>query len=642
LDTPLDWTRECVASFLWSGKAFVIAVVVSAVMIWLLIRFTPWGKQIWRLAIPYFRPRGSWISWCPLLRVLVMLWLTVFGVRLTVLISYSTSGLYTALQELNSAAFRHYLVILGGLAIIFVARMMLLYLIEQAFIIQWRTWLNDHIISNWLDGRAYHLGKFVTAPVDNPDQRIQEDITSFVTDSQKLAMGTVQSIVSLVSFTPILWRLSGSLSLFGYTIPRAMVSLAYVYVVMASVVAFWVGRPLIRLNFLNEGLGASYRYALIRLRDHSENVAFYRGEEVERETLVTRFTAVITNNWAIVFRGVKLQGLNIAVTQIAVILPYIVQAPRFFARAITLGDVQQTAVAFSEVHDALSFFRNSYDSFATYRATLTRLTGLLEANHQTRALPSVALADCPDRLIIEDLTVRHPDGRPLIEHLNLRLSPGQAVLVTGASGSGKTTLLRCLADLWPYAQGTVSRPTEGNTLFLSQQPYMPLGTLRTALTYPEGPQQVRDKHAREMLRMVQLGHLVNRIDDNVDWSRILSPGEQQRLGFARIVANRPRLVFLDESTSALDENTEETLYTLIRTELPECMLVSVGHRSTLNAFHTHCLELLGDGRWDVRVCPAQHDPARWFSNDKPISNGKPRELSTAAALCDLDQWPTWT
>jgi putative ATP-binding cassette transporter len=627
LDTPLDWTHECVTSLFWSAKAFFIAVSVSAVMVWLLTRFTPWGKQFWRLAIPYFRPRDSWISWCPLLTVLAMLWLTVFGVRLTVLISYSTSGLYTALQELNSAAFGRYLMILGVLAIIFVTRMMLLYLIEQAFIIQWRAWLNDHIISNWLDGRAYHRGKFVTAPVDNPDQRIQEDITSFVTDSQKLGMGTVQAIVSLVSFTPILWGLSGPLSLFGYTIPRAMVFLAYIYVIMTSVVAFWIGRPLIRLNFLNEGLGASYRYALIRLRDNSESVAFYRGEEVERKTLVTRFTAVITNNWAIVFRGVKLQGLNVAVSQIAVILPYIVQAPRFFTKAITLGDVQQTAVAFSEVHDALSFFRNSYDSFAAYQATLTRLTGLLEANHQTRALPSVALTDCSDGLTIEDLTVRHPDGRPLIERLNLRLSPGQAVLITGVSGSGKTTLLRGLADLWPYAQGTVSRPTEGNALFLSQQPYMPLGTLRTALTYPECSQRVGDKHVREMLRMVQLSHLVNRIDDNVDWSRILSPGEQQRLGFARIVANRPRLVFLDEATSALDKNTEEALYTLIHTELPECMLVSVGHHSTLNPFHTHYLELLGDGRWDVRVRPAQQDPARWFNNGKPINNGTPRELS---------------
>ena len=621
LDTPLDWTHECVASLLWSAKAFVIAVSVSTVMVWLLTRFTPWGKQFWRLAIPYFRPRDSWSSWCPLLTVLVMLWLTVFGVRLAVLISYSTSGLYTALQELNSAAFGRYLMILGVLAIIFVTRMMLLYLIEQTFVIQWRAWLNNHIVSDWLDGRAYHRCQFVTAPVDNPDQRIQEDITSFVANSQTLAMGTIQAIVSLVSFTPILWGLSGPLSLFGCTIPRAMVFLAYVYVIMASVAAFWIGRPLIRLNFLKEGLGASYRYALVRLRDHSESVAFYRGEDVERETLTIRFTAVITNNWAIVFRDVKFQGFNVAVSQIAAILPYIVQAPRFFTRTITLGDVQQTAVAFSEVHNALSFFRDSYDSFATYRATLTRLTDLLEANHQTRALPSVALTDCPDRLTIEDLTVHHPDGRPLVERLNLRLSPGQAVLVTGASGSGKTTLLRSLADLWPYAQGTVSRPTEKNVLFLSQRPYIPLGTLRTALTYPECSQQVRDEHVCEILRMVQLRHLVNRIDDNVDWSRILSPGEQQRLCFARIVVNRPRLVFLDEATSALDENTEEALYTLIRTELPECMLVSVGHHSTLNAFHTHYLKLLGDGRWDVRARPAQQDPARWFIN------GKPRELS---------------
>jgi putative ATP-binding cassette transporter len=601
LHTAVDWKHEWFTSFIWSGTAFVIAVAASAVVIWLLITFTRWGRQFWRIAAPYFRPRGSWVSWRPLLTVLVMLWLTVFGVRLTVLLSYSTSGLYTALQQLDSAAFGHFLAITGVLAGIFVGRMMLLYLIEQAFIIHWRTWLNDHIVSDWLDRRAYHRGQFVTAPVDNPDQRIQEDITSFATESQILSMGTVKAAVSLVSFTPILWGLSGPLSVFGYTIPRAMVFLAYLYVIVASMMAFRIGRPLIRLNFLNEGLSASFRYALVRLRDHSESVAFYRGEEAERATLATRFAAVITNKWAIVFRGVKLEGFNVAVSQIAAVLPYIIQAPRFFSRAITLGDVQQTAVAFSEVHEALSFFRNSYDSFATYRATLTRLTGLLDVNNQTRALPSLAITDRPDALTIENLAVRRPDGHPLVEDLNLDVKPGQAVLVTGASGSGKTTLLRGLADLWPYAQGTVRRPTRDGVLFLSQRPYIPLGTLRTALTYPQPPHLADDEQVRGVMRMVQLSHLADQIDDEFDWSRILSPGEQQRLCFARVLLNRPRLVFLDEATSALDEGTEYALYTLLRTELPECILVSVGHRSTLTAFHTHYVELLGDGRWQARV-----------------------------------------
>lgn len=617
LVTSLDWKHEWSASLIWSGKAFAITVVAFTVVVWLLTRFTRWGKQFWRIAIPYFRPDRSWVSWRPLLTLLVMLWLTVLEVRLAVLMSYSMNGLFTALQELNSTAFGYFFAVFGVLVTIYVVGTMVGYLIDQAFIIHWRTWLNDHMVGDWLDGRAYHRGRFVTAPVDNPDQRIQEDITSFATNSQVLWMGAVKAAVSLISFTPILWNLSGPLSLFGYTIPRAMVFLTFLYVLVASVAAFRIGHPLIRLNFLNEGLGASFRYALIRLRDHSENVAFYRGEDMERTTLTTRFAAIITNRWAIVLRTLKLEGFNLMVTQVALVFPYVIQAPRFFQRSITLGDVTQTAVAFSKVHDALSFFRNSYDSFAIYRATLTRLTGLLDANRQTRALPSVAVADRPDGLAIEDLTVCRPDGRPLIKALSLHLSPGQALLVTGPSGSGKTTLLRSLADLWPYAQGTVRRPAAGRTLFLSQQPYVPLGSLRTALTYPQPPHLVNDEYAREALRMVQLGHLEDRIEDEVDWSRILSPGEQQRLGFARILVNRPRLVFLDEATSAVDEGLEHALYTVIRTDLPECTLVSIGHRSTLNALHTHHLELLGEGRWDTVVPIGRRDPERGSSNGEP-------------------------
>jgi vitamin B12/bleomycin/antimicrobial peptide transport system ATP-binding/permease protein len=574
-------------------------VATFGVVGWLLARFTGWGRQFWRIALPYFRPDYRWTSWRPLLTVLVMLWMTVLAVRLDVLLSYWTNCLFTAMQDVNAAAFGYSLVVFGVLTTVYFVHSRVEYLIEQTFIIHWRSWLNDHMVADWLDGGAYHRGHFVTTPVDNPDQRIQEDTTAFVLESLGLSLGAIRSVVALVSFTPILWGLSGTLSLSGHTIPGAMVFLAYLYVIVASFGAFRIGRPLIRLSFLNEGLGASFRYALVRLRDHSEDIAFYHGEEVERITLATRFGAIIQNNWRIVFRNLKFDGFNIAISQIALVIPYLIQAPRFFTHAITLGDVQQTTVAFGHVHGALSFFRNSYGAFATYRAILNRLTGLLDVNSQTRALPSVTVADCPDGLDVEDLTVRRPDGAPLIENLTLHLRPGQALLVTGASGCGKTTLLRSLADLWPYARGTIRRPTAGRALFLSQHPYVPLGGLRTALTYPQSPHVVGDEQAREALRMVQLGHLEDHIDDEVDWSRILSAGEQQRLGIARILINQPRLVLLDEATSAIDTGLEHALYTVIRAHLPDCTLVSVGHRSRLTTFHTHYLHLLGKGRWDV-------------------------------------------
>lgn len=599
--TSVDWQHEWSASLGWSVMALVGVVAAFTVVISLLARFTRWGSQLRRIAAPYFRPHRGWVGWRPLLTLLTILWLTVLGVRIEVLVSYAMNGLFTAMQQLNSGMFEFFLMILVGLATIFITMVTTLYLIGQTFIIHWRIWLTDYLVGDWLDGRAYHRSQFVTAPVDNPDQRIQEDITTFVTKSEELATGAVKAMVSLISFTPILWNLSGSITVSGYTIPRAMVFFVYLFVIVSSVAAFRIGRPLIRLNFLNEGLGASFRYSLVRLRDHSESVAFYRGEEVERVNFATRFTAVITNSWAIAFRRAKFQGFNAAVSRIALLLPYLIQAPYFFRRAITLGDVQQTAAAFSEVHVALSFFQESYDTFATYRATLTRLTGLLDVNNHTRALPSVIVMDSPEGLTVEDLTVHLPDGRPLIENLNLQLKPGQDLLITGVSGCGKTTLLRSLAELWPYAQGTVRRPAANHVLFLSQQPYLPLGTLRTALAYPLPPHRADDEYLRQALQRVHLGHLQDRIEDDLDWSRVLSPGERQRLAFARILVNRPRLIFLDEATSAVDEGTEYALYTLIREKLPECILVSVGHRNTLDALHADHLELLGEGRWNAIV-----------------------------------------
>ncbi|MFJ9822486.1 ABC transporter ATP-binding protein/permease [Streptomyces sp. NPDC101151] len=603
MSASLDWAHEWLTSLIWTGKAFAITVIVFTVVVALLARYTHWGRQFRRIGFPYFRPGRSWVSWRPLLTLALMLWLTALAVRLSLLFTFVNNDFITALQKLDSTAFWYAIAIAGVLMAVVVVISLLGTLINETFVIQWQVWLTDHMVADWLKGSAHHRGRFVTAPVDNPDQRIQEDIASFVTQTHWLAMGAVDAALSLVSFTALLWGLSGPLSVVGREIPHAMVFLVYLYVVVASVLAFRTGRPLIRLNFLGEGLGASFRYALVRLRDNSEDIAFYRGEDAERMTLAARFAAVIQNRWAIVFRSLKLQGVNDTATQVATVFPFVIQAPRLFAGAITLGDITQTGQAFDSVQESLSFFRNSYEAFAAYRATLDRLTGLLEANKQSRALPSLTAADHPDALEIEDLTVRRPDGRPLIGGLSLSLNPGQALLIKGASGSGKTTLLRSLANLWPHAQGSVWRPTDGHTLFLTQRPYLPLGTLRTALAYPQRAHRMDDEQVPQVLHSVHLGHLADRLDDETDWSRILSPGEQQRLGFARILLSRPRLAFLDEATSALDEGLEHALYTLTHDELPECMLVSVGHRSTLNTLHTHHLQLLGAGRWSMAESP---------------------------------------
>jgi vitamin B12/bleomycin/antimicrobial peptide transport system ATP-binding/permease protein len=598
----IDWSREWLTSLLWIGRVFLFVVIGFVLVGWFLIRRTRWGRQFWRLSGPYFIPRQrTWLAWRPILTVALLLLLTITAVRLDVLLSFQGNGMFTAMQQLDEAAFWRFILIFGVLATINVVLVLFTFYISQAQIIHWRLWLNERMVDNWLTGAAYHRGRFVSTPIDNPDQRIQQDITSYTSDSQSLALGAVSSVVTLVSFTIILWSLSGPLTVFGIQIPRAMVFLAYLYVIIATVFAIRIGRPLIRLNFLNELLTASYRYALVRIRDNSENIAFYRGEPVENAGLMGRFAAVIANTWAIVFRSMKFQGFNLVISQIAVIFPVVIQARRFFSQEITLGDVTQTADAFSQVQGALSFFRLAYDDFASYRASLNRLTGLLDANEEARALPTPVIEERESGLGIRDLTVRLPDGRTLLTDLDLNLAGGESLVVKGPSGSGKTTLLRSLAGLWPYVGGTISRPDLEHVLFCAQQPYLPLGTLRTALAYPAPAGTLPDEVAAETLRAVQLGQLAERLDLEADWSKTLSPGEQQRLAFGRILVAKPSLVFLDETTSALDEGMEHALYEGVRERLPDCTLVSVGHGSTLDRMHTNELTLVGDGSWEIRT-----------------------------------------
>ena len=593
----VDWSTEWYTSTFWILGVFVGTVLGCAIVLRLVVRYTRWGQQFSRLVFPYFSPRGP-EGREPLVTLLLVLLLTITSVRISVLVSYVNNGLFTSLQQLDPAAFLRSVLIFAVLATVSVVVVLLAYYVQQRLVIRTRAWLTHRIVGDWLDGGAYHRNRFTRAPVDNPDQRIQEDIDNFTEYSATLGIGAVRSLVSLASFTIVLWSLSGPLTVFGLEIPRAMTFFAYLYVIIATVIAFRIGHPLIRLNFLRERFNASFRYALVRLRDNSENVAFHRGEPVERATLGTRFRSVIDNAWAIVYRNLRFLGFNLVITQGAEVVPYVIQAPRFFAGQVTLGDVQQTAIAFSQVHDSLSFFRNAYDEFASYRAMLIRLTGLLDADQEARELPG-SRSRRATGTAVRDLTVRLPDDQVLVDDLDLQLAAGGSLFVTGRSGSGKTTLLRSLADLWPYADGTVSRPLGDEALFLSQQPYLPLGTLRTALAYPGPATGVDDERAIAMLRRVQLLHLADRLDEEMDWSRRLSPGEQQRLGFGRVLLARPRVVFLDEATSALDEGLEHTLYTLLREELPETIIVSVGHRSTLNRFHAERLELLGDGRWQV-------------------------------------------
>ncbi len=602
----MDWSKALQDSLVWLGCASLATVVAFAAIAALVVRFTRWGRQFWQLAGPYLHPRHSWR---PMLVFALLLVLALVSVRMNVLFSFWYNGFYSALQGLDQAAFWRFIAIFSVLATIHVLRVLFNYYVTQSFTIRWRVWLNDRLTADWMRADAYYRSQFLADPVDNPDQRIELDINAFVTNSVVLALGAVSAVVSLVAFTGILWGLSAPLQLGTVEVPRAMVFAVYLYVIVATLIAFRLGRPLIHLNFMNEKLTANFRYALVRLREYAENVAFYQGAAIERGTLLARFAALIANAWAMVYRSLKFDGFNLAVSQVAVIFPFLLQAPRFFSGAIKLGDVMQTSQAFGQVQDALSFFRTSYDNFAQYRATLDRLCGFMDANAEVRAMPRIDLRPQAAALDIEGLQVSRPDGSALLRDLRVQLRPGQALLIKGPSGSGKTTLLRSIAGLWPYAEGTVARPAGHQALFLSQRPYLPLGDLRTAIAYPGEASPQDDARLVQALRQVSLAHLADKLDIQQDWSRILSIGEQQRLAFARVLFNRPAIVFLDESTSAMDEGLEHAVYTLLREEMRGTMLVSVGHRSTLAGFHTDWLEVDGKGGWTLSQ-PQGRPPVR--------------------------------
>jgi putative ATP-binding cassette transporter len=627
MDTPaftpsVDWSRELLASTLWVLKTFGITAIGLLVVLVLLGRYTEWGRQFWRVNGSYFTARESRLVVGVMLAAILVS--AIVSVRISVLLSYYGNDLFSSLQvafEGNAApdgslkhtgidGFWQSMRIFAVLATVATVRSLLDLYLVQRFTIRWRVWMTHRLVDDWLGGYAYYRGQLMSTPIDNPDQRIQQDIDIVTTgtgepntpahgSSNTLLFGAVESVLGVASFGVISWQLSGPLTVFDVTLPRALFWIVVVYVSVATVAAFWIGRPLIRLSFLNEFRNASFRYAMIRLKEAASAVGLYRGEDAERQQLAGRLAAIITNYQHWLNRMVVFLGFNLSVSQAINPLPYLVQAQRLFASEISFGDVMQSATAFHAIHDALSFFRNAYDAFASYRAALIRLDGLLGVNESSRMVSRLLIDETADGGVeLEGVDIRTPDGQLLVHALDVRLEPGESMVITGPSGTGKTTLLESLAGLWPHASGRVHFPVAAReVMFVSQLPYIPLGDLGAATSYPQPGGAVDAGRIQQALLKVALPHLVIRITEIKDWAKVLSIGEQQRIAFARILLNAPRVVFLDESTSALDEGLELLLYRLLREELPDSILVSVSHRETVEQHHDRQLDLLGNGQW---------------------------------------------
>lgn len=591
----MDWSKELIDSALWIAKSLSITAVVFALAMFLLIRFTRWGRQFWSMAEGYLTPKRS-VK--PLLFFVFIVGLTLLEVRISLVHSNWYNTMYSSLQDLNQTVFWQQMVVFCFIAAAAVANALLSYYAEQRFIINWIEWLNTHLLDKWLANQAYYKTQQNFGELDNPDQRIQQDVQLYVKQSLSFATGVISAVSSIISFTILLWGLSGPMKVLGVDIPHMMVFLVFIYVLIATTIAFWLGRPLIDLNFANERLNANYRYSLIRVKEYAESIAFYAGEKVEKNLLYRQFRQVIGNMWDIVYRTLKFSGFNLVVSQVSVVFPLLIQVGRYFSQQIKLGDLMQTMQVFGRLHGNLSYFRNVYDDFARYKATLDRLTGFEDVIVKAGNISQAKIEHHDTDVVFDKLTVKSSVGTMLIDNLTLSLPKGTTLLIQGKSGAGKTTLLRTVAGLWSYADGVIARPDDA--LFLSQKPYLPQGRLIDAVHYPHVvPSDVDMTKMAKLLDKVHLGHLTDKLDEEHDWTHILSLGEQQRLAFARLLLHKPAVAFLDEASASMDEGLEDAMYRLLSVELPETTIISVGHRSTLLKYHQLKLTILADKQWQL-------------------------------------------
>ncbi|MBR0829042.1 ABC transporter ATP-binding protein/permease [Bradyrhizobium manausense] len=567
-----------------------------------------------RIAAPYFRSEDKWAG-RGLLAAVILIELSL--VAIDVLVNQWYSRFYNYLQDRNWDGFVWEVGVFIVLASASVALSVYQLYLNQWLQIRWRNWLTRHYLGEWLDSATHYRMQLKGDAADNPDQRITEDVKTFVEQTLTLGIGLLSAIVTLFSFVIILWGLSNAAPLHisgvDLAIPGYLVWGALVYAIFGTALTHWIGSPLVNLNFEQQRYEADFRFNLVRVRENSEQIALLDGERAERERLLHRFGFVVGNWYAIMSRTKRLTAFTTSYAQAAVIFPFILTAPAYFAGKIQLGGMVQTASAFGSVQKALSFFVSAYRSLAEWRAVVARLDGfeMSIASATQRPTQGEAIAIAPAagsrEIGLDQLLVKLPNGTPLVTADDFTIGASERVLVTGPSGSGKSTLFRAIAGIWPFGNGTIAIPGQARLMMLPQRPYFPVGPLRDAIVYPAGRDVFKPGQIRDALVAVGLPKLAVRLEEDGHWNRMLSLGEQQRLGLARALLHKPDYLFLDEATASLDEPSEAQLYRLLREELPSTTIVSIGHRSTLEAFHTRNVALVRDG--DLHVLKGVSEPA---------------------------------
>lgn len=572
------------------------------------------ARNVWSLSFPYFRSEERRAA-SALLASLVLLNLAT--VYLNVLFNEWNNLFYTALQTKDWPVFLDQLFRFCWLAALFIAASVYQLYLNQMLQIRWRRWLTAKLIDRWLENRTYYRMQVADGGADNPDQRIAEDIRAFVASTLTLSLGLLSAAVTLVSFYGVLWRLSGTLPIalagLAFSLPGYMVWAAIAYAVLGTWLANRIGHRLAGLGFEQQRREADFRFALVRVRENAEAIAMECGEARERLSLLDRFASVVGNWRSIMAQQKRLTWYTSGYGQVAIVFPFVVASPRYFAGTLQLGGLMQTASAFGQVQQALSFFVNAYGDLAAWKAVVDRLVQFRGAMEQRDRVPAgvsciVVERDARDELSLEGLALTAPDDAVLMTADAVRIPRGATVLISGPSGTGKSTLLRAIAGVWPFGRGLIRIPEGAHLMFVPQRPYLPVGRLRDVLAYPHAGVAIGDRCLREALAACGLPQLADRLDEAQHWSLCLSPGEQERIAFARVFLGHPDWVFLDEATAALDEAMEAALYRELARRLPGLTVVSIGHRASLAALHDAVIRIekrCGAGHLVAAAAPAQ-------------------------------------